>query len=135
MAGCAGLRSAHWVLGALLACGGGKDTDGVASISLLSPKEGAVVCGDPLEVEVKVEGVELVDPSLTEDQIEEGMAHVDVSLNGQDSVMVGDQRFEVPEVADGEYQLKVELSGADHQPITPYAGDFIYITVDAGSCE
>jgi hypothetical protein len=128
-------RRGHWgALGLLLACGEGKDTDGEASIAILSPTDGAVVCGLPLDVTVEVTGVELADPYLPEDQIEEGMAHIDVSLNGQESVMAGEESFEIPDVTDGEYQLKVELSGADHEPIEPYAGDYIYVSVDAGSC-
>ena len=53
-------------------------------------------------------------------------------LNGQDADMIWDESTDIEGVADGLYQLKVELSNADHTPITPYAGDLVYITVDDG---
>ena len=44
------------------------------------------------------------------------------------------ERIGISEVADGLYQLKVELSNADHTAVEPYAGDFVYVTVDATRC-
>jgi hypothetical protein len=40
----------------------------------------------------------------------------------------------VPGVEAGEYQLKAELSNADHTPVDPYAGAFVYITVTEAAC-
>lgn len=108
------------------------------SIAILSPVEGAVVCGTPLEVKVEVTGIELVDPFPPEGtEPEEGTGHIDLSLNGQeaDDWMFGGESLVVDGVEDGETQLKVELSNADHTPLEPYAGDFIYITIDHGACE
>jgi hypothetical protein len=113
----------------LLGCGGEPEA---ASISILSPQDGAIVCGPLLVVELEVAGIELVDPyGGTE---EPGTGHIDIALNGQDVAMSDAERVEIPDVSDGVYQLKAELSNADHTPVEPYAGDFVYITVDAESC-
>jgi hypothetical protein len=68
---------------------------------------------------------------------EAGTAHLDVALNGQEEAewMFSGEQIVMADIADGYYQLKVELSGADHRPIDPYAGDVIYVTVDATVCE
>lgn len=102
--------------------------DGGASVAILAPEDGARVCGTPLHVELAVEGLVFGDPSDLDGP------HVDVMLNGQDVEMVAAETFDVPDVADAVWQLKVELSGADHAPIVPYAGDFVYVTVAASAC-
>ena len=106
-----------------------------ASIALVEPVDGAVVCGSPLRVEVDVSGIELVDPYPSEPvEPQPGTGHVDVALNGQDLFMTKQVAFDVEDVDAGEWQLKVELSNADHTPIDPYAGDFVYLTVDPQAC-
>ncbi|MDP2316280.1 MAG: hypothetical protein Q8P41_25505 [Pseudomonadota bacterium] len=81
-----------------------------------------------------MEGLILVDPYAPEEDPEPGTGHIDLMLNGQDAVMGGAESLEVPDVADGVWQLKVELSNADHTPVQPYAGDFLYITVTEAAC-
>ncbi|MFZ5480821.1 MAG: hypothetical protein ACOZNI_28940 [Myxococcota bacterium] len=122
----------------LLACTGGDDTGlvngGDPYIELVSPTEGATVCGTPLVVEVFVANMELVEPVEDVSFAESGTGHVDITLNGQDAAMVWDTTTDLSDVADGEYQLKVELSNADHTPVEPYAGDLAYISVSASTC-
>lgn len=121
----------------LLACTNGGDTDSLAgdpAITILEPVDGAVVCGAPLGVVTEVSGIELVQPYDDPEEAVPGTGHVDVSLNGQDAAMGGEETVEIPAVDDGQYQLKVELSNADHTPVEPYAGDFVYITVSADAC-
>lgn len=115
---------------------GGDDTAASfdPSITLLQPVDGAVVCGAPLNVVTEVSGIQLVEPYDDSEEPLPGTGHVDVSLNGQDAAMIGVEAVEIPEVEDGEYQLKVELSNADHTPVEPYAGDFVYITVSVNAC-
>lgn len=108
---------------------------GVATITLDSPTDGEVVCGTPLPVLTTVTGIELVDPYPPEGtEAEPGTGHIDVSLNGQDVFMTGTADFEIPDVAEGAWQLKVELSNADHTALLPYAGQFIYVEVSAEAC-
>ncbi|MDP2311417.1 MAG: hypothetical protein Q8P41_00815 [Pseudomonadota bacterium] len=126
----------------LLACTGAPacshDAD-LPCVAILSPAEEATVCGAPLVVDTVVGGVVLVDPfpDGSTEVGEAGTAHLDVALNGQeeDDWMFSGERIVMNDIEDGYYQLRVELSGADHRPIEPYAGDLVYITVSAGVCE
>lgn len=111
------------------------DTGGPATVTLLSPADGATVCGSPLQVQVEVTGITLVTPTGDAEDAEPGTGHVDVSLNGQDAAMAWTEDITLSEIGDGAYQLKVELSNADHTAIEPYAGDFAYITVDDTACD
>src|SRR5687767_14948323 len=95
----------------LVACPGPVD-EGPPSIRILEPADGATVCGTPLVVEVEVSGLVLVDPTDTD--AEAGTGHVDIALNGQDAAMVGEEHAELDDVEDGAWQLKAELSNADH---------------------
>ncbi|MBM4367147.1 MAG: hypothetical protein FJ102_13110 [Deltaproteobacteria bacterium] len=121
----------------LLACTGETtpDSGGSPTIRLLSPTEGAVACGEPLAVVVQVENFVLVPPADTGEEAEPGTGHIDVMLNGQDVAMAWEENIDVYGVVDGAWQLKVELSYADHTPVEPYAGEFVYITVDNEVCE
>lgn len=119
-----------------LGCTAGADTaePSAPSIVLLQPVDGSIVCGTPLDVVTEVAGIELVEPGGAEEDAIPGTGHVDVALNGQDAVMGGQQTLQIQAVEDGEYQLKVELSYADHTPVEPYAGDLAYIAVSADAC-
>jgi hypothetical protein len=108
--------------------------NGEPYIALLSPTEGDTVCGTPLRVEVEVANIELVEPVEDAAQAEPGTGHVDIMLNGQDASMVWVTETDISNTADGEWQLKVELSYADHTPVVPYAGDLAYITVSSEVC-
>ncbi len=119
----------------LLACqDGGSDSAscGAPSLVVVSPASDAVVCGDPLGFDVDVGGITLVDPYGGVEDACSG--HVDVALNGQDVAMSGEERFEIPDVAPGAKQVRVELSRADHTPLEPYTGAVLYITVDPAAC-
>ena len=123
------------LLAALSACDpGGSASQGDPEVHILSPEDGATVCGDPLRVEVEVEGLTLAEPVDDPEQAEPGTGHVDIMLNGQDADMIWDTTSSIEGVEDGEWQLKVELSNADHTPVEPYTYDLVYITVDAGVC-
>jgi hypothetical protein len=124
----------------LLACTSGAEDSALVNggdpyIELVSPVEGDTVCGTPLAVEVYVANMELVAPVEDVSFAESGTGHVDITLNGQDAAMVWEEHADLEDVADGEYQLKVELSNADHTAVEPYAGDLAYITVSAAACE
>jgi hypothetical protein len=132
-------------LSLLLACTGSGDTGACSDdaadpcVAILSPADEAVVCGTPLVVDTEVGGITLVDPfpEGSTEVGEAGTAHLDVALNGQEEAewMFSGEQIVMADIADGYYQLKVELSGADHRPIDPYAGDVIYVTVDASVCD
>ena len=100
---------------------------GDASLSFVSPVDGATVSGDPLVVEIDVENFELVP---LDEPAADGTGHVDVTLNGQDAAMSTEPVFSINAVADGLYQLQAQLVNTDHTAIEPYAGHTIYITVE-----
>lgn len=123
----------------LLACTGGEGDSTLVNggdpyIALLAPDDGDVVCGAPLRVEVEVANLELVAPVADVTTAEPGTGHIDITLNGQDAAMVWETETDLSDVADGEWQLKVELSNADHTAVEPYAGDLVYVTVSADAC-
>ena len=102
------------------------------SVRILAPADGASLCGADVDVALEVEGLALVDPTTDGGA---GTGHVDVMLNGQDALMAASEAFTLHGVEVGAWQLKVELSNADHTPVEPYAGDFVYIDVlPAESC-
>jgi hypothetical protein len=119
---------------ALTACSGADDTgDGAISLTLLSPADGATVCGDPLVVESDVENF-----TLTNETIEDApgdVGHIHVYLNGQEAAQSDKETIELSGIADGAYQLRLDLALANHLALDPYVGtDPIYITVDATVC-
>lgn len=122
----------------LLACTGEPaNTD--PTITIVAPADESTVCGTPLVVETVVENFTLVEPfpEGTEELPEPGTGHIDLALNGQEAAdwMFGGETLVLADIEDGLYQILVELSNADHTPIEPYAGDFVYVTVDAAACE
>lgn len=122
----------------LLACDAGDDAGlvngGDPYVAILEPLDEATVCGDPLRVEVDVANFTLVEPVEDPAQAEAGTGHVDIMLNGQDADMIWDLDTEIAGVDDGVWQLKVELSNADHTPVEPYIGELVYITVNEDMC-
>lgn len=115
----------------------------VATIALVSPADGEIVCGDVLYIETVVENFELegdhaarlasAEPAHGD---EESGGHVHVYLNGEEIFQGDTAVFEAPGPwPEGEHQLKVELVHGDHTVVDPYAGDFHYITIDNTVCE
>ncbi len=120
----------------LFACTGAPSETG-ATITILSPLPESRVCGTPLVLTTAVTGITLVDPFPDDtDPPEAGTGHIDLAINGQeeDDWMYSGEQIVVTGLADGYYQVKVELSSADHTPIEPYAGDLVYVTIDSGVC-
>ncbi len=104
-------------------------------ITLLSPKEGDVVCGEPLQVEVQVENFTLTEEEGGVYDEPDGTGHAHVYLNGQEVLQGGGESMEVPgPIADGAWQVKVDLANANHSPVEPYTSDTAVITVDAAAC-
>ena len=109
------------------------EPEGDPSLVIVSPEDGATVCGDPLTIKVDVQDFQLV-PLTGGDRVSPGTGHVDVFLNGQSATMVSEEMLSLDGVEDGEWQLKCELVNADHTALEPYVADLVYITVDATAC-
>lgn len=133
--------TAALVLLVLAACDGATADDSAAddgpapTLSIVEPVDGAEVCSTSFHVVLDIQNLTLVDPYDPPDPLPPGSGHVDVMLNGVDVEMTQAEELDITTAMDGfEYQLKAELSNADHTPIEPYAGDFLYITALASAC-
>ena len=113
----------------------GEDTSdavGVAGVSLLEPVDGSTVCGSPFALGVAVENFTLV--GFEEEEVREGIGHVDIKLNGQNRWMTYHTEFEIPLVEDGLYLVEALLVYENHYPIEPYTADSATVTVDESAC-
>lgn len=108
------------------ACGGGP------CLTLVSPTDGEIVCGDPLEVVADVENFTLTNETIEDPPPDTG--HMHVFLNGQEVSQSEEEIVNVTGVAEGEWQLSLDLAAADHTSLDPYVGLVIYITVDNSLC-
>jgi len=119
----------------LLACTGNDDTadpTDAPSLRLVSPADGAVVCGSPLVVVTELENFRLTNETIEDPPPDLG--HLHLYLNGQEVAQAEAETIEVSDVADNEYQLTVDIAHADHSPVKPYVGATIYVTVAASAC-
>ena len=116
----------------LLLCACGAGPTGEIALTLLSPLDGDVVCGDPLVVSTEVENFELTND--LDESVGDHVGHLHVFLNGQEVIQGGAETVEVNDIPGGEYQLRVELALANHDALDPYVGSTVYITVDDTLC-
>lgn len=132
------------LLAILTGCGGA-DVDtaacgGAPCLTLVSPSDGETLCGDPLTVVVDVANF-----TLTNETVEDpppDLGHLHLYLNGQEVVQSETETVVLadyptggdPGVDEGEWQLSLDLSMADHTPLEPYVGTLIYITIDHSLC-
>lgn len=120
-----------WFVALLVACLPAEPS--APSLVIVSPEDGATVCGEPMRVELDVQDFTLV-PLTDGTDVEPGTGHVDVYLNGQSATMSEGLSFDIADVAPGAWQLRAELVNADHTAIDPYVGDLVYVTVDPAAC-
>jgi hypothetical protein len=124
----------QWWLAMAMACDSGTDsTAGAPAITLVSPQDGAVVCGTPLVVVAEIENFRLTNKTI--EDAPPDLGHMHVYLNGQEVAQADEETVIVNDVADALYQLKIDISHADHSALDPYVGDLAYVTVDSSVCE
>ena len=110
------------------ACGGGDSKDDAgsppakrpespATVSILAPKNGAVVKGSSVEVRMDLEGGKIVEPSVTE--ITPTTGHIHVLLDGKVISMDYGLKQTVDELEPGTHTLRIEFVAADHLPFNP----------------
>ena len=107
-------------------------TSGDPTLTLISPSDGDTVCGSPLEVLADVQNFTLTNETIEDPPPNTG--HMHVYLNGQEVAQSDQETVEITDVADGEWQLGLDLALADHSALEPYVGVTIYITVDNSLC-
>jgi len=143
------LSSARWRLitpllaGLSMALAGCSDVEEEApTVGLLTPEEGATVCGTSLAVELEVTNFELEEPgeharARVAPSHEEGESsgHIDLSLDGQVVAMEGTTETTLEgTIPDGEHTLTAVLVDEEHQPIEPATEDSVTFTVDSSLC-
>lgn len=121
----------------LLGCATPADTaenTGPPTIAILEPDDGATVCATSFHVVLEIENLVLVDPYEPPDPLPENSGHVDVMLDGQDVEMTQGEELDLTAASGFTHQVKAELSNADHTPIEPYAGAFIFVQAEDAAC-
>ncbi len=128
-------------LGAACSTGSGADSAPVddsgchPALAIVSPTDGATVCSTAFEVKLDISGITLLDPYDPPDPLPPCAGHVDLDLNGVDANMTGTDTTTITTAEDGfEYRLKAELSNADHTPMDPYVGQYVFITASEAAC-
>jgi hypothetical protein len=88
-----------------------------AMLSILSPKNGSVVAGPTVHLELALEGAHIVKQTSTDLSPDEG--HVHVLLDGSLISMNYRLGDEIPDVAPGPHRIDVEFVATDHAPFDP----------------
>jgi hypothetical protein len=88
-----------------------------ANLSILSPKNGSVVAGPTVHLELSLEGAHIVKQSSTELSPDEG--HVHVLLDGSLISMNYRLGDDIRDVAPGPHRIDVEFVATDHAPFDP----------------
>jgi hypothetical protein len=129
-------RSTHLVVWALIAfallaagCGSGTGTSdspppssvtrpsSTAKLSILSPRNGSVVKGSIVHLELSLQGAEIVKQTST--QLSPDKGHVHVLLDGSLISMNYSLGDEIPDVGPGAHRIEVEFVATDHAPFDP----------------
>ena len=123
------------------ACGGGGSDDGdagstpaarpssPATVSILAPKNGAVVKGSSVELRMSLDGGKIVDPSVT--KITPTTGHIHVLLDNAVISMDYGLKQTVGDLKPGTHTLRIEFVASDHQPFDPRVFDEIAFTAKA----
>jgi hypothetical protein len=88
-----------------------------AKLSILSPKNGSVVTGPTVRLELSLEGAHIVKQTSTDLSPDEG--HVHVLLDGSLISMNYRLDDDIPDVAAGPHRIDVEFVATDHAPFDP----------------
>lgn len=129
-------RGAHLVVWALIAfvslaagCGSGTGTSdspspsavtrpsSTAKLSILSPRNGSVVKGSIVHLELSLQGAQIVKQTST--QLSPDKGHVHVLLDGSLISMNYSLGDEIPDVGPGAHRIEVEFVATDHAPFDP----------------
>lgn len=110
--------------GAFVFSSGGTDVSNV-SMSIVSPDDGATVpAGEPIDVEVELQGATTEPTSATGDEI---TGHIHVFVDGQLLQMPTSTSTEI-ELEPGEHALAVEFVGDDHVSFEPRIVEAVEVT-------
>jgi len=88
-----------------------------AKLSILSPKNGSVVKGSTVHLELSLEGAHIVKQTSTDLSPDKG--HVHVLLDGSLIAMNYRLGDDIPDVPPGPHRIDVEFVATDHAPFDP----------------
>jgi hypothetical protein len=102
-----------------------------ATIEILSPRPGAVVRGDRLEVEVKLLGGRIT--PITTTNVTPTTGHLHVSIDGQLLSMTSatSSMVDISDLGPGEHLLEADFVAADHGPFNPPVSATVAFRVEA----
>jgi hypothetical protein len=86
-------------------------------LTIVSPENGERVAGDTAQVEIDLQGAEIVDQTSTALQPDEG--HLHVVLDGTLVSMTSGTSLVLRDLTPGEHLLQVEFVANDHAPFDP----------------
>ena len=127
------LVAALAAVSALVGCGG--DADGgaptstasptvaverpmsTAELTIVNPENGDRVAGDTTQLEIDLQGAEVVDQTSTDLRPDEG--HLHVTLDGKLVSMTSGTSQLLADLTPGEHLLQVEFVANDHAPFDP----------------
>jgi hypothetical protein len=111
------------VMIAISGCSGGDDSisgsrpSTTARLAIVAPRNGEVVDGPTVQMEVSLEGARIVPTTSTNLTPDEG--HIHVFLDGRLAGMNFDVEEPINDVGPGTHVLRVEFVAVDHAPFDP----------------
>lgn len=87
------------------------------SASLVDPEEKAQE--QTATVEVKVAGVQLIDPAVMNEQLQSGQAHLHYQIDNGPIIATTTTKLSLHELSPGPHKITVMLAGNDHQLLGP----------------
>ena len=97
--------------------GTGPRPTSTGTLTIVSPKNGAVVHGTSVTLTVDLEGAKLVPQTTTDVQPDEG--HLHVFLDDSLISMTEGTTQKIPDLTPGVHRLQVEFVASDHAPFDP----------------
>jgi hypothetical protein len=88
-----------------------------AKLSILSPRNGSVVKGSTVHLELSLQGAQIVKQTSTDLSPDKG--HVHVLLDGSLISMNYSLGDEIPDAGPGAHRIEVEFVATDHAPFDP----------------
>lgn len=88
-----------------------------AELSILSPRNGSVVEGSTVHLDLSLQGANIVKQTSTDLSPDKG--HVHVLLDGSLISMNYSLGDEIPDVGPGAHRIEVEFVATDHAPFAP----------------
>lgn len=98
-----------------------------AKLAIVSPRNGEVVHGSSVPVQVTLQGAKIV--PLTTTQLQPNEGHLHLYLDDQLISMTAGTRTVIPNVKAGTHLLKVEFVATDHFPFDPRVIEAVTFTV------